>query len=159
MPQKMNRGTQDLEAIAIDKIVEALNGVDEQRKLSVLRFVYERFSNGGVDPQGLAELEKKNLLTNVQVPSSPADNKDIKIFLKQKDPQNPYQQVAVLAYYLKENKSIDEVNKKIMEDANKEARGRIIDDMTGVLNDAKSKYNFLGQDHPAKKFFWLMVKT
>jgi hypothetical protein len=138
------KSQKDPEAEAITAITVALDNIPEGRKLAVLKYVYERFAGSGDSPVS------DSIAGGQRAPS--LGKNDIKTFLKGKNPQTPYQQVAVLAYYLKENRNITEVNKKIIEEANLEALGRTIDDVTGVLNDAKNKYHFFGSSAGGKKF-------
>lgn len=139
---KITKSQKDPEAEAITAITVALDNLSKERKLAVLKYVYERFTGPGVNLTSF-------LAGDQRLPSGGKD--DIKTFLKNKNPNTPYQQVAILARYLKQNRNIAEVNKKIIEEANLEALGRTIDDITGVLNDAKNKYHFFGSSADGKK--------
>ncbi len=116
--------------------------LSDERKLAVLSYSIERFG-------GSPTKENHNGDKGFQ-PNDQRDT-DIKSFLKKKDPKNKYQQVAVLAYFLKKNSGTDEVNKEIIESANTQAGGRTIDDITATLNDAKLKYGFFGAGSGGKK--------
>lgn len=141
--KKKTSGNRDVEAGAIATITNALADVPDERKTAVLSFVSQRFGGkdlGGISPANAGEGE---------MAAPHAD--DIKGFLKSKNPGNKYQQTAVLAYYLKKNSSEEQFGKESIETANQQAGGRTIDDITGTLNDAKSKYGFFGSGTGGKK--------
>ncbi len=137
-----NSTNHDPEVVAIGSIMKALDLLEDTRKRAVLDFVSHRIG-GVVVP--LQASEQKNDQVSI------SGDEDIKTFLKTKDTQNKYQQVAVLAYYLIKKKGQEAVNKEMIEAANKEAGGRTIDDITGTLNDAKTKYEFFGTGSGGKK--------
>jgi len=143
---KRDTKTHDPEAQAIAAISAALKDVPDERRLAVLSFVSERLGGkalaGGQTQGGAGGADDGHAHT-------PAGN--IKAFLKAKDPGNKYQQTAVLAYYLKKHGGEDQIGKESIESANKEAGGRTIDDITGTLNDAKSKYGYFGAGAGGKK--------
>lgn len=140
---KITKSHNDPEAVAIAAITKAIADIPDERKLAVLKFVHDRLG-------GRITTESQKL-DSILALESEGKESDIKTFLKNKKPVTPYQQVAVLAYFLKKNRSTESVNKKLIEDANKEALGRSIDDITGVLNDAKNKYQFFVSGSGGKK--------
>lgn len=142
--------SRDLETIAIDKIIDALDSLAIDRKVAILKYIYERIggnerlsvlqSPGGINPLSVAG--EQNFSDN---------DVDIKTFLRSKNPENKYQQLAVLAFYLRKYQDIQVVDKKIIEEANRRALGRTIDNISLALNDAKQKYNFFGTYSGGKK--------
>ena len=135
-----NNLNHDPEAVAIGTIMKALESLKDARKDAVLNFVMQRV--------GVIVDTNKSKIPSV---TTSVLNDDIKIFLKSKDPQNKYQQVAVLAYYLIKKRGESGVNKDMIEIANKDALGRTIDDISSTLNDAKNKYGFFGTGSGGKK--------
>lgn len=131
----------DPEAVAIASITKALGSLEETRKVAVLTYILQRLG-GSVS---------SNTLQAEEVNRSADTEGNIKSFLKAKNPQNPYQQVAVLAYFLKKRRDEESVNKKLIEAANDEAGGRTIDNITSVLNDAKKQYQYFGSGPGGKK--------
>jgi hypothetical protein len=142
MKNNLTNEIHDEEAKVIAVVITALGCLEDNRKIEVLEFIIRRISGTNL-PQ--REISPRNSI------GSQAVDLSIKDFLKQKNTENKYQQVAVLAYFLKKNKGEDFVNKEIIEAANLEAGGKTIDDITGTLNDAKSKYGFFGLANGGKK--------
>lgn len=132
---KIDKQRNDPEAEVIAIIIAAIAKISRERKLALLKYIYERFSSPESNSLD-SEHGREEKLIGVE--------EDIKAFLKRKNPITPYQQVAVLAYHLKINSGVDEINKKIIDEANRKALGRTIDNVTWVLNDAKNKYHFFG---------------
>ncbi len=137
-----NKLSDDPEAVAIAIIMKSLASFEEARKSAILNFVIQRV--------GIEIIAPKSEVSGGDSGPGVIDQ-EIKTFLKSKDPKSKYQQVAVLAYYLIKKKGQDGINKDMIEAANKEALGRTIDDISGTLNDAKTKYGFFGTGSGGKK--------
>jgi hypothetical protein len=143
MPKKSKEPI-DPEAKAISQIILALDNIAPERKMFILDFVRRRIVTDFNLPAS-GDIPEEISSTNV------GDVKNVKAFLKLKAPTNDYQKSAVLAYYLRRHEQIDEVNAKDIFEANKEALGRLIDNIPSVLNDAKRKYGYFTDGTGGKK--------
>ena len=119
---------QDLELQAIGTILEVLENVPEDRRKAVLDYVSGKLSISSIEGESIGKNKGKG--------------ESIKEFLEKKSPKGNYQKFAVLAYYLCRYKKVEEVNSKILVDANKDAKGIRVDKPKQVLSDAKRKYAF-----------------
>lgn len=96
---------QDKEAAAINAVVNALVGLDEQSCLRVLEYATKRFA-----PAGISTLPARRSMEEpvIQAPaheeaiSSPRSQIDIQALKEEKKPANAIQMAVLVAYYLKE---------------------------------------------------------
>ena len=126
---------QDPELKAIQAILASLEGVPEDRRGSVLSYVSDKLHiPGGVAPDktkgGGIGTGREPLLGSIED------------FVAAKNPQNHYQRVACLAYYLETKEGTREFDTAIITTANSEAGGPKLGNATQVIADAESKYGF-----------------
>ena len=135
------------EGNAIDVIIDALSKLeDNNARMRVINLICQKYE---IQPtfQGVRKLTDD--MEAGQQPNPPLS--DSKNFMNIKKPKNNYQRLACLAYFLQENKGINEFNSKILGEANTEARQTVIPDISVYLTDATAKYRFFTPTKKGKK--------
>lgn len=118
---------------AIKSIVETINGIDEDRRMHVIKYVV-----GALKIQDVKS--SKDLLDEE---SLNFEEMTISEFIQAKKPQNNYQLIAVLGYYLEKIKKVKEFGAKEIREANSEARLPPISNITRDIQNTQRQYNFI----------------
>jgi hypothetical protein len=124
---------------AIETIVNVLQELDEEARGDVVSFALRQV--------GMASVSSGESKTVIQPPSNYGNSSvdgSMDKFVKVKNPQNEYQRVAVIAYYLEHKQGKKEFKNAEMSLANtNEARQPKISNITDVVNKATLRYKFL----------------
>ena len=113
------------ESDAIQKIEEALAPLDNPARLRVIAWAYSRFDltpivPGSLSPQGGHQTPPGQ--PPLPPPSQPPPAGTIKDFVTGKKPQNTYERIACLVYYLEKVQNVNSVKTKEITQANTDAR-------------------------------------
>jgi len=127
---------------AIEVIVKELQKLEEQDRQGVISFALDQLGmksiQGSTVPLGGAGQSATPGNSSTGINNSMAD------FVKNKKPQNEYQRVAVIAYYLEHKDRKKEFKNIEMSKANTEnARQPKISNITDVVSKARDRYKFL----------------
>lgn len=125
---------------AIEVIVKELQKLDESDRPDVVSFALRQI--GLASP---TNLDSPQLDQNTSGDNSRAGlNMTMADFVKSKKPNNEYQRVAVIAYYLEHKENKKEFKNAEMSKANTEdARQPKISNITNVVTKARDRYKFL----------------
>ncbi len=125
---------------AIEVIVKELQKLNENDRSDVVSFALKQV---GLSSSSIPSSPQSDQISASEG-SGPDLNKSMADFVKDKNPKNEYQRVAVIAYYREYKQGKKEFKNAEMSQANtSEARQPKISNITDVVTKARDRYKFL----------------
>jgi hypothetical protein len=128
---------------AIETVVKALSSFDEEEATDIIGFARKHLGFSGVAAAPAGQLHVGMGTGGAGDASIITD--DIARFVDEKAPQNEYQRMAVLAYFLFKVRKLPNFTLKDLVAANREARMPNLSNPSYTLNKALTRYKFLSQ--------------
>lgn len=127
----------NLEVNAMKVIDEALDPLEKDARARVLQWVLSKFHIGRI-PEGAMGGEGSRVPKKA-IP----EGQSLKEFLGKKKPENNYERVACIVYYLENEKNYESIKTQDVYDANTEARQPKLSNASFFVRDAAFKYGYL----------------
>ncbi len=136
--------TKDPEPEAMRIIIGAIEKVPEERRLAVLQYVATKVGGGTLaEASAPHPSEGAPVITTAPGAGRLQPNERIDRFLQRKAPQDIYQNVACLAYFLTHDGNQPEFSTADLTTASQDARYRRIGNMAQAVKDTERRKHFL----------------
>ena len=125
---------------AIKTLVNTMESLPDSERAEVLDFALKQLNfKPGLSGTGTALLSN---IVSEQVAIRPNVTMSIESFVESKKPINDFQHVAVLAYYLREQRDLRDFKTRDIAKACGEAGYQKISNVSGAINKARSRYGY-----------------
>lgn len=141
------------ELTAMSAVHEAIKELDDSQKIRVLEWAAADLKDVKISPVAtqVPNLSGNTSTSQTHGTGGVEPGETIQNFLFKKSPQNEYQRVACLAYFLEKNDGLEAFKTIDISKANQLARLPKMSNPTATMNDATRKYQFFSLAGNAEK--------